>query len=54
MRELVKLLAERDPVKFDELIALSREHGLFERIIGTDGDLETGRKIELRQTLKAV
>ena len=52
MRELVKLLAERDPVKFDELIALSREHGLFERIIGTDGDLKPAEKSSFGKLLK--
>ena len=44
MRELVKLLADREPVKFDELVATSREHGLFERLIGSEGDLKPADK----------
>jgi hypothetical protein len=40
VRELVKLLADGEPLKFDELVALAREKGLFERIIGSDGDGE--------------
>jgi len=39
MRELVKVL-DTECVKFDELVALAREKGLFERIIGSDGDGE--------------
>jgi 5S rRNA maturation endonuclease (ribonuclease M5) len=39
MRELAKLLADGEQVKFDELVALSRKHGLFERIIGTSDDV---------------
>ena len=37
MRELVKLLAHGKPLKFDEVVGLARAHGLFERIIGSDG-----------------
>ena len=44
MRELVKLLADGEPVKFDELTATAREHGLFERLIGSDGELKPGDK----------
>jgi hypothetical protein len=39
MRELVKVLGT-EPVKFDNLVALAREKGLFERIIGSDSDHE--------------
>jgi hypothetical protein len=41
MRELVNLLADSEPLKFDKLVELSREHGIFERIIGSgDGELK--------------
>jgi hypothetical protein len=33
----VKLLAHGKPLKFDEVVGLARAHGLFERIIGSDG-----------------
>jgi hypothetical protein len=38
MHELAKLLGECKPegLAFDDLVSLSREHGLFERIVGTD------------------
>jgi hypothetical protein len=51
MRELVKLLGE-EPVKFDELVDKAREHGLFERIIGSDGDLKPSDKSTLGKLLK--
>ena len=37
MRELVKEFGFED-VKFDELVVLARKKGLFERIVGSDGD----------------
>jgi hypothetical protein len=40
MRELVKLLADHEPLKFNKLVDLSREYGLFERIIGSTDDAE--------------
>ena len=53
MRELVKLLAEGDePVKFDELTKTAREHGLFERLIGSDGDLKPADKSAFGKLLK--
>src|SRR5262249_32598580 len=54
MRELVKLLSDSEPVKFDELVALSRKDGLFERIIGNDGDgdLKPSDKSTLGKLLK--
>ena len=53
MRELVNLLAESEPVKFDRLVQLSREHGLFERIIGSDdAELKPSDKSTLGKLLK--
>jgi hypothetical protein len=54
MHELAKLLADNEPVKFDELVALSREHGLFERIVGSDdkNDLKPSDKSSLGKLLK--
>jgi len=54
MRELVKLLSDSEPVKFDELVALSRKDGLFERVIGNDGDgdLKPSDKSTLGKLLK--
>jgi hypothetical protein len=52
MHELVKLLAQREPVKFDELVELSRKHGLFEWIIGDDGELKRSEKSKLGKLLK--
>jgi len=52
MRELVKLLADGEPQKFEELVVLSREKGLFERIIGSDGELKPSDKSTLGRLLK--
>ena len=54
MREVVKLLADREPLKFNDLVGLSREYGLFERIIGSpdDGDLKPPDKSTLGKLLK--
>jgi hypothetical protein len=54
MRELVDKLDGREPVKFDKVVELSREHGLFERIIGSDsdGDLKPSDKSTLGKLLK--
>jgi hypothetical protein len=43
MHELAERLTE-EPVKFDEIVALCREHGLFERILGSDEDLKPSDK----------
>jgi hypothetical protein len=53
MRELVKLLAKNDEaIKFDELVATAREHGLFERLIGSDGELKPSEKSALGKLFK--
>jgi hypothetical protein len=53
MRELVKLLSEHDePVKFEELTETAREHGLFERLIGSDSDLKPAEKSGFGKLLK--
>ena len=54
IRELVNLLAGSEPLKFEELVELSREHGLFERIIGSesDGDLRPSDKSTFGKLLK--
>ena len=41
---MVKLLADREPVRFEELTGVARERGLFERIIGGDGELKPADK----------
>jgi len=53
MRELVQLL-DGEPVKFDELVDTAWEHGLFERIIGSesDGDLKPSDKSTFGKLLK--
>jgi hypothetical protein len=54
MRELVVEVLGTEPVKFDELVAQAREKGLFERIIGSDGDgeLKPADKSALGKLLK--
>ncbi len=53
MRELVEALDTKPvPVKFDALVELSRERGLFERIIATEGDLELSHKSRFGKLLK--
>jgi hypothetical protein len=53
MRELVKLLADGEPLKFDELVCLARDNGLFERIIGSDnGELKPSDKSTFGKLLK--
>lgn len=51
MRELVKVL-DCTPVKFDELIGIARERGLFERLIGNDGELKPSDKSAFGKLLK--
>jgi hypothetical protein len=51
MRELAKLL-DLTPVKFDELVETARKHGLFERLIGNDGDLKASDKSAFGKLLK--
>ncbi|HMF45133.1 MAG TPA: hypothetical protein VKE29_00540 [Candidatus Udaeobacter sp.] len=53
MRELVQPL-DGEPVKFDELVDTAWEHGLFERIIGSesDGDLKPSDKSTFGKLLK--
>ena len=51
MRELVKEFGI-EPVKFDELVALAREHGLFERIISSDDVLKPAEKSAFGKLLK--
>jgi hypothetical protein len=53
MRELVEVL-DTKCVKFDKLVAQAREKGLFERIIGSDGDdeLKPSDKSALGKLLK--
>jgi hypothetical protein len=51
MRELVKVLAT-EHVKFDALVDLARTNGLFERIIGSDGELKPSDKSRLGKLLK--
>ena len=44
MRKLVSAMAEKPmPLSFADLVALAREHGLFENIIGTENE-ELGRR----------
>jgi CHC2 zinc finger len=53
MRELVKVLAHGEPLKFDELVIVARENGLFERIIGSDdGELKPSDKSTFGKLLK--
>jgi len=51
MRELAKLL-DPTPTKFDEIVGIAREHGLFERIIGNEGDLKPSDKSAFGKLLK--
>jgi hypothetical protein len=53
MREMVKLLGA-EPVKFDDLVGMAREKGLFERIVGTDRELKAIRQISIRQTAETI
>ena len=53
MRELVNLLGVvQAPVKFDELVAVARQHGLFERIIGSEDALKASEKSAFGKLLK--
>jgi len=53
MRELVKVLAEgNEPVKFEELTETARAHGLFERLIGGDGELKPADKSAFGKLVK--
>jgi hypothetical protein len=46
MRELVELLSE-ERLKFDDVVRLCRERGLFERVISAEGDLTPAEKSSL-------
>jgi hypothetical protein len=55
MHELAKLLSEceAESLTFDQLVSLSRDHGLFERIIGTeDAALKPAERSKLGKLLK--
>ncbi|HMF45472.1 MAG TPA: hypothetical protein VKE29_02255 [Candidatus Udaeobacter sp.] len=52
MRELVKLFGDTQPQNFDEVVSMAREHGLFERLIGTDGELKSAEKSRVGKLLK--
>jgi hypothetical protein len=52
MRELVKLLVAGQGVKFDDLVSVAREHGLFERLIDAEGDLKPSIKSTFGKLLK--
>jgi hypothetical protein len=55
MHELVKLISEceAESLTFDELVSLSRDHGLFERIIGNDDvALKPAERSKLGKLLK--
>ena len=51
MRELVKLLGATS-VKFDDLVTMARQHGLFERLIGNEGELKPSEKSAFGKLLK--
>jgi hypothetical protein len=51
MRELAKLL-DPTPIKFDELVETARNHGLFERLIGNEGNLKAPDKSAFGQMLQ--
>jgi hypothetical protein len=38
MRQLVRLLASGEEVRFDDIVSKAREYGLFERFVGSDTD----------------
>jgi hypothetical protein len=52
MHELVQLLAQNEPMKFDELVELSQEHGLFEWIISGSGELKPAERSRFGKLLK--
>jgi hypothetical protein len=45
-------LEDGEAVKFDELTALAREHGLFNRLIGGEGGLKPADKSAFGKLLK--
>ncbi len=49
--ELVAALGS-EPMKFDELVSLAREKGLFERLLAGDGDLKPNEKSAFGKLLK--
>jgi hypothetical protein len=51
MRELVAALGV-DPIKFDELVTLAREKGLFERLLAGEADLKPTDKSAFGKLLK--
>ena len=52
MHKLAKLIARREPIKFDELIELAREHGLFEWIISDNSELKPSQRSKIGKLLK--
>ena len=51
MRELVAAL-DSESVKFDELVSLAREKGLFERLLAGEGELKPNEKSTFGKLLK--
>src|SRR5262249_36518911 len=52
MRELVKLLADAEPTDFGAVVSIAREHGLFERLIGSEDELKPSDKSVFGKMLK--
>ena len=52
MRELVKLFGDTQPKNFDDVVCMGREYGLFERLIGTDGELKSAEKSRFGKLLR--
>ena len=52
IRDLVKLLEAGQEAKFDDLVGVAREHGLFERLIAGEGELKSAEKSSFGKLLK--
>jgi hypothetical protein len=52
MRQLVKLLDDSERKNFGDLLSTAREHGLFERLIGTEGELKPAEKSKFGKLLR--
>jgi hypothetical protein len=52
MGELMKLLGDGEPRDFGVLVAVAREHGLFERVVGSEGELKPSDKSLFGKLLK--
>jgi hypothetical protein len=52
MRELAKLLSDGETRKFDDVVTIAREHGLFESLIGSDGELKPAEKSKFGKLLR--